>query len=91
VINRWLIILCELGKVFHCYRINIDCEILAQGELNLKRVLNLIKIINDYSVDINIFHIIMSKSKHLWWMYNDYIKKLITKRLSQTTYDFANI
>ena len=37
VINRWLIILCELGKVFHCYRINIDCEILAQGELKFKK------------------------------------------------------
>jgi hypothetical protein len=33
----------------------------------------------------------MFKSKHSWWMYNNYIKKLIIERLSQIKYDFFNI
>jgi hypothetical protein len=28
----------------------------------------------------------MSKSEHFLWKYNNYTKKLVTKRLSQTTY-----
>ena len=34
---------------------------------------------------------IMSKSKYSWWRDNSYADKLVTERLSQTTYDFPNI
>ena len=40
---------------------------------------------------VGIFHAIISKSKHLWWKDNNYIKKILTKRLNRTTYDFFNI
>jgi len=40
---------------------------------------------------IDTFHAIMSKSKYCWWRDNNYTEKLVTKKLSQTTYDFSNI
>jgi hypothetical protein len=39
----------------------------------------------------NTLHAIMSKSKHSWWKNNNYIEKLVTKKLSQIKYDFSNI
>jgi hypothetical protein len=40
---------------------------------------------------VNAFHAIMSKSEHCWWTNNNYTEKLVTKILSQTTYNFSNI
>jgi hypothetical protein len=40
---------------------------------------------------VGILHAIMSRAKHCWWTNNNYTKKLVTERLSQTTYDFLNI
>jgi hypothetical protein len=40
---------------------------------------------------VNILRAIMSKLENLWWRDNNYIKKLIIERLSQTTYDFLDI
>jgi hypothetical protein len=40
---------------------------------------------------VDTLHSIMYKSEHCWWMDNIYIKKLVTERLGQTTYDFSNI
>jgi hypothetical protein len=34
---------------------------------------------------------IMSKLEYCWWMNNNYTKKLVTEKLSQTTHDFSNI
>jgi hypothetical protein len=33
----------------------------------------------------------MFKLEYSWWNDNNYTKKLIVERLSQTTYDFSNI
>jgi hypothetical protein len=40
---------------------------------------------------VDIFQVIISKSEHLWWKNNNYTKKVLIKRLSQTTYDFFSI
>ena len=34
---------------------------------------------------------IMSKFEYCWWRNNNYTEKLVTERLSQTTYNFSNI
>jgi hypothetical protein len=39
---------------------------------------------------VDTLHAIISKSKHYWWRDNNYIEKLVTERLSQTSYDFHN-
>jgi hypothetical protein len=65
--------------------------------MRFERVSDLIQKINDYGVEKNItwqnrhIYAIMSKSKYCWWRDNNYTEKLVTKKLSQTTYDFSNI
>jgi hypothetical protein len=67
-------------------------------EWDLKIISNLIQAINDYGIEkkiwfdiIDILHVIISKSKHCWWIDNNYTQKLVTEMLSQITYDFHNI
>jgi len=38
-----------------------------------------------------ILHAIMYKSEHSWWGDNNYTKKLVIEKLSQTIYNFPNI
>jgi len=60
---------------------------------DLKIVSNLIKKSNDYSVESKYnftksTHFMLKWVKHYWWMDNNFINNMITKRLSQTTYYF---
>jgi len=36
-------------------------------------------------------HAKLFKLEHYWWINNNYTKKLVTEKLSQTTYNFPNI
>jgi hypothetical protein len=40
---------------------------------------------------VDTLHAMISKSEHCWWRDNNYIEKLVAKRLIQTTYNFSNI
>jgi len=63
-------------------------------EWDLKRVSNLIQMINDYYIEnkhdkhTTCFNI---KSEHYRWKDINYTEKPITERLSQTTNNFSNI
>jgi hypothetical protein len=83
--------------IYHPKWINIDCKSFHKVEWDLKRVSNLIQIINDWCWEqtwfdkVDTLHAIISKLEYYWWKNNNYIDKLITKRLNQITYDFSNI
>jgi len=79
---------------------SIYCKLLCRVEWDLKIVSNLIQRINEYGFynkhDLteqihSMVHAIMSKSEYYWEMNNNYIEKLITKKLNQIANYFPNI
>jgi len=62
-----------------------------ERKISFKKLIIIVLRTNMIKLGIDTLHVIISKSEHYWWKDNNYTKKLVTERLSQTTYYFSNI
>jgi hypothetical protein len=62
-----------------------------ERKISFKKLIIIVLRTNMIKLGIDTLHVIISKSEHYWWKDNNYTEKLVTERLSQTTYYFSNI
>ena len=98
VINIWFRTLGELENIFNIFSNSIDWEIMGQDEMRFeilcKYYLNyqwlLCKEQTRFNIT-NILYVLKLNQNIIDEMILIILKKLVTKRLSQTTNDFSNI